>query len=133
MRGKRPTVNSRRAHTAGRKPGSVSREHDERMDQQTRLRLAGWRAADMTGPVCARRGADPVALPAACHRPAESAARAPIARVACDGAGVPAVAVADLLRVSGAAVSKSRLRGRALRPARGWSFVHVLSWRAPGC
>ena len=65
------------------------------------------------------------------HRPAESAARALIAHVACDGAGTSAVTVAELFGVSGSAVSQARVRGRALLAARGWDIDEVLSWRAP--
>ena len=110
------------SHIAWRPPEAISRAHDERMDRQARLRLAGWRPSDLVGPVCAHIGADPAAVLAGRRRPAECAARALIAYVACDGVGTPAVTVAELLGVSGATISLARVRGRALLASRGWSF-----------
>ena len=119
------------AHIAWRPPGAISSMHDERMDRQARLRLAGWRPVDLVGPVCAHLGADEAAMLAGRRTRAESAARSLIAHVACDGVGTSAVAVAELLGVSGAAISLARARGRVLSAARGWSFDEVLSWRVP--
>jgi hypothetical protein len=120
------------SNVACRRPGTISRVHDERLDRRARLLLTGWRPSDLIGPVCQRVGADPSVLLAGSHRPAESAARALIAHAACDGAGTPTVDVAELLRVSGTAIQKARARGRDILTSRGWSLDGVLSWGAPG-
>lgn len=107
--------------------------HDEQFDRQARLRLRGWRPADLVGPVCLRLGATPTALLDGSHRPPECAARAAIAHVACDGAGVLGAEIAELLRVSDSAVTRARVRGARVLSEHGWSVDEVLSWPAvPG-
>lgn len=110
---------------------TVAREHDERVARAAALQARGWRPADLVVPVCARFGADPQALLGGGRKAPESAARALIACVACDAAGVPMRVLADVLGVSGAAVSLARERGAALLAARGWTAEDVLAWCGP--
>jgi len=113
----------------------IATVHDQRFDRRMRLRLRlrGWRPADLVGPACLRLGATPAALLDGSHRPQECAARAAIAHVACDGAGVPGTDLAELLRVSESAVTRARGRGARVLAEHGWSVDEVLSWPAvPG-
>lgn len=76
------------------RPQGISRAHDERAERRARLRGAGWRPSDLVAPVCDRLGAHSAAVVGGRRHPAACAARAVIAFVACDGVGLPGVAVA---------------------------------------
>jgi hypothetical protein len=80
--------------------------------------------------LCTRLGAVPAGVLSARRRPAECAARAGLAFVACDGAGLTGAELAESLGVSRMAVSAARGLGRALLTERGWTTDEVLSWHA---
>jgi putative transposase len=111
--------------------GGVPIEHDELRDRRTRLRASGWRPEELVASVCARLEVDPAAVRSGSRLHAESRARAVIAHVACDVAGVSAVDAARLLGVGAAALTAARRRGRVLVVSKGWSVDDVLSWGGP--
>ena len=110
------------------RPRGVDPVHDERSDRSARLRSAGWRPQELLAPVSVRLGADPAAVLAGGRSSAECAARAVIAHVACDGVGIPAATIAELLRVSGPAICVARRRGRIVLEAHGWTVDDALAW-----
>lgn len=109
----------------------ISLAHDLRRGRRTRLLIAGWSPIHLVASVAPRLAADPDAVLRGVRTHAESRARAIVAHVACDGAGVPVADVAAVLGVTGSALSNARRRGRALLLARGWSIDDVLSWPVP--
>lgn len=105
---------------------TAEQEHRQRVRRAAALAAIGWGPADLVDSVCERIGADRRLLLERGRAGAESAARALIAHVACDGAGVPVQEVAELLRISSAAVVYARHRGAAILAAEGWSIDGVL-------
>ncbi len=109
----------------------ISLAHDQRRGRRTRLLVAGWSPIHLVASVAPRVAADPDAVLRGVRTHAESRARAIVAHVACDGAGLSVAEVAAVLGVSGSALPAARRRGRALLLARGWSIDDVLSWPVP--
>jgi len=66
------------------------------------------------------------------RRPAECAARAAIAFVACDEVGVAGERIAELVGVSAAAVSMACRRDREHPGLREWRIDDVLTWCVAG-